>query len=61
MVDAERLDITGAFNTENLRYITCISKDTSDSRLFIWSIHKYKEVMEFIKKFRVRDMDIIPP
>ena len=44
LVDAECLESDGAFKTEHLGYITCIFEDTSDSRFFLWAIHKYKEV-----------------
>ena len=59
LVDAERLDSSGALKTEHLRYIIRIFEDTSDSRLRLWDIQKYKEVTECIKKFRVCDMDVI--
>ena len=50
LVDAERLESAGAFNTEHLVYITRIFEYNSDSRLRLWDIQKYKEVTEFIKK-----------
>ena len=59
LVDAERLESAGAFNPEHLGYITSIFEDTSDSRLYLWDIHKYKEVTDIIKKLRVYDMDVI--
>ena len=59
LVYSERLESAGAFNPENLGYITRIFEDTSDSRFRMWSIQKYKEVTEFIKKLRVCDMDVI--
>ena len=40
-------------------YITRIFEDTSDSIFWLWAIQKYKEVMEFIKKLRVCDMDVL--
>ena len=61
LVDAERFEISGAFNPEHLGYITCIFDDNSDSRFCLWDIQKYKEVMDFIKKLRVCDMDVISP
>ena len=59
LVDAERLESAGAFKPEHLGYITSIFEDTSDSRFHLWNIHKYKEVIEFIKKLRVCDMDAL--
>ena len=59
LVDAERLESAGAFKPEHLGYITRIFEDTSDPRLRLWDIHKYKEVTEFIKKLRVYDMDVL--
>ena len=59
MLDAEGLEIAGAFKLENLGYITRIFEDTSDSRFRLWPIQKYKKVMEFIKKLRVCDMYVI--
>ena len=59
LVDAERLESAGAFNPEHLGYIIRIFEYTSDSRLRLWDIQKYKEVMEFIKKLCVCDMDVI--
>ena len=44
LVDAERLDSSGAFKPKHLRYITRIFEDTSDSRFRLWAIQKYKEV-----------------
>ena len=44
LVDAERLENSGAFKTEHLGHITCIFEDTSDSRLRLWAIQKYKGV-----------------
>ena len=60
LVDAERLESAGAFKPEHLGNITRILEDTSDSRLRLWDIQKYKEVMEFIKKLRVCDMGVVP-
>ena len=59
LVDDERLESDGAFEPEHLGYITHIFEDTSDSRLRLWAIQKYKEVMEFIKKLHVCDMNVI--
>ena len=59
LVDAERLESTGAFNSEHIQYITRIFEDISDSRFRLWAIQKYKEVTEFIKKLRVCDMDVL--
>ena len=44
LVDVERLESSGGFNTEHLGYITYIFEDTSDSRFRLWDIQKYKEV-----------------
>ena len=59
LVDAERLESSGAFKPEHLGYITRIFEDTSDSRFRLWYIQKYKEVTEFIKNLRVCDMYVI--
>ena len=59
LVDSERLESAGAFNPENLGYITHIFEDTSDSIFRMWAIQKYKEVTEFIKKLCVCDMDVL--
>ena len=59
MVDAERLESTGAFKPDHLGYTTHIFEDNSDSRFRLWDIHKYKEVREFIKKLIVCDMAVI--
>ena len=58
-MDAERLESAGAFKPEHLGYITHIFEDTSDYRFCLWSIQKYKEVTEFIKKLCVCNMDVI--
>ena len=59
LVDAERLESAGAFKPEHLGYIIHIFEDTSDSRFRLWTIQKYKQVTEFIKKLRVCDMDVL--
>ena len=59
MVDAEHLESAGAFKPEHLGYITRIFENTSDSGIRMWDIQKYKEVMGFIKKLRVCDMDVL--
>ena len=51
LVYVECLDISGAFNPKHLGYIICIFEDTSDPRFHIWATHKYKKVIEFVKKF----------
>ena len=58
-MDAERLESAGDFKPEHLGYTTRIFEDTSDSRIRLWDIHKYKKVTEFIKKLCVCDMDVI--
>ena len=59
LVDAERLEISGAFNTGHLGYITRIFEDTSHSIFRLWDIQNYKEVTDFIKKLCVWYMDVI--
>ena len=59
LVDDERLESVGPHNLDHLGYINCIFEDTSDYRLRLWDIQKYKEVTEFIKKHCVCDMDVI--
>ena len=61
LVDNERLEISGAFNTEHLEYITRIFEYNYDSRFCVWEIHKYKDFTEFIEKICVFYMDVIPP
>ena len=55
LVDAERLEIYGAFNPEHIGYIIHICEDTSDPRFHIWVTQKLKEFMDFIKNFFVHD------
>ena len=55
LVDMERLESAGAFNTEHLGYIISIFEDTSDSRFYLWETQKYKEVMKFVRKLFVCD------
>ena len=59
LVDSDRLENAGSFKPEHLGYITCIFEDNFDSRFRLYAIQKYKEVMDFIKKLRVCDMDVI--
>ena len=59
LVNAERLESSGALNPDHLGYITLIFEDNSDSRCCPWAIHKYKDITEFIKKLRVCDMYVI--
>ena len=59
LVDAELLESAGAFKPHHLGYINFIFEDTSDSRLCLRDIYKYKEVMEFINKLCVSDMDVL--
>ena len=61
LVDSEHLESSGAFKLDHLVYITCTFQDTSDPRFRIWSIHKYKQGAEFIKKLLLCDMDVISP
>ena len=58
-MDAERLESAGAFKPEHLGYTIRIFEDTSESRLRLWGIQKYKEVTEFINNLRVCDMDVL--
>ena len=57
----ERLDSDRVFNPEHLGCIIQIFKNNSDSRFRLWATHKYKEVMEFIKKLCVFDEDVMQP
>ena len=61
LVDAERLGSAEPCKPEHLGYIIRIFEDTSDSRLRLWETQKYKEVIDFIKKVRVCDEDVIQP
>ena len=60
LVYAERLESSGAFNPDHLGYIISIFEDTSDSKLPLWDIQKYKEFIEFIKKLCGCNIDVIP-
>ena len=55
LLDAERLESSVAFNHKHPGYDIGVFDDTSGSRFHIWVTHKYKEVMEFIKKLCVCD------
>ena len=59
LLDVERLESSGAFKPEHLKYIIRIFEDTSNSRFHIWATQKYKEVMEFVKKICVCDEDVM--
>ena len=59
LVDVERLDSAGTFKPEHLGYIIRIFEDTSDYILRLWLTHKYKEVMEFVKKLSLFDKDVM--
>ena len=59
LIDAERLESARDFNPERLGYISRIFEDNSESKFCLWDIQKYKEVMEFMKKLPVCDMDVI--
>ena len=61
LVDAELLESDGSFNPDNLGYIICIFQDISDSRFHLWKTQKYKDVMEFIKKFCLCDKYVMQP
>ena len=61
LVDSERLESDGAFNTEKIDYIICIFENTSDYRFHICVTQKYKEVMEFIKKICVCNKYVMRP
>ena len=53
MVYAEFLDITTAFKSKKLGYITHILYNTSDPKLHLWDNNKYKEVVDLIKKLHI--------
>ena len=59
LVNVESLENDGYFNPEHLGYIIRIFEDTSDSIFHLWATHKYKEVMEFVKKPLLCDEDVI--
>ena len=59
LVDVECIEISGAFKTDHLGYITITFDNTSNYIFHLWTIQKYKDVMEFIKKLRVCDMDVL--
>ena len=61
LVYTKRLESDGSFKPDHLGYTTHIFEDTSDSRLCVWGIQKYKEVTEYINKFCMCDIDVIPP
>ena len=58
-VDADFLESSGVFETEDLWYITCAFEDNSDSIICLWEIQKYNQVTEFIKKLCLCDIDVI--
>ena len=59
LVNVESLESVGAFNPEHLDYIIRIFENNSDSRFHLWANHKYKEMMEFVKKLLFFDEDIM--
>ena len=59
LVDVERLESVGAFKPENLGYIIHIFEYNSGSKFHLWETHKYKEVMEFVKKPFLSDEDVM--
>ena len=59
LVYAEDLESNRDFKPEQISHITRIFEDTSDYRFRLWDIHKYKEVIQFIKKLCLCDMDFI--
>ena len=59
LVNVESLESAGSFKPEHLDYIICIFEDISNSRFHIWATHKYKEVLEFIKKPLLCDKDVM--
>ena len=61
LVDAKLLESAGDSKPEHLGYITSTFEDTSDHIFRIWTIQKYKNVTEFIKKLRLCDLDVISP
>ena len=50
-VNVESLESAWAFKPEHLGYIIIIFENTSGSIFHIWATQKYKEVMEFVKKY----------
>ena len=46
----ERLEISGSFKPEHLRYIIYIFEGTSDSRFLLGATQRYKDVIEFVRK-----------
>ena len=61
LVDAEYLESSRAFNSDNFGKTTCIFEDTSNSVLRLWEIKMYKDVTEFTKKLHMCDMNAITP
>ena len=61
LVDYENIMSSSVSKRKNLGYITHIFEDTSCYRFYIWGIHDYKDVTEFIRKINMCDMYIIPP
>ena len=59
LVNSEHLESAGTFNTKHLGHIICIFEDNSDYQFCLWEIYKYKQVMDFIKKLSVCDMDVV--
>ena len=59
LIDVERLKSDGYFKPKHPGYIIRVFEDNYDSRFHIWATQKYKEVMEFVRKFFVCDEDVI--
>ena len=61
LVNEERLESAGAFNTKHLGYIIRIFEYNYVSRLCLWVTKKCKEGMDFIKELCVSDEDVMQP
>ena len=55
----ESLDSVRSFKPEHLGYIIRIFEDTSNFRFHIWATQKYKEVMDFVKKYLLCEEDVM--
>ena len=59
LINVEIIESAGAFKPEHFGYIIHIFENTYNFRIHLWATHKYKEVMEFVKKPLLRNKDVI--
>ena len=59
LVNKESHESAGAFKPEHIGYIIRIFEDTSNSIFRLWETHKYKEVIDFVRKPLLCDEDVM--